>query len=122
MSQHPEDHSKIRVGITIGDMNGVGPEVIIKSFSDSRMLQLCTPIVYGSSKVISFYRKVLSDKDFNFNTIKSAGEIKNRKVNLINCWNEEVKIEPGSANPVGGKYAFLSLEPLLCKIYCYYET
>ncbi len=110
MGQHSEDEEKIIVGVTIGDINGVGPEIIIKMFSDNRMLQLCTPVIYGSSKAISFYRKTLGESDFNFTTIKSAEEIKLRKLNLINCWDEEVTIETGNPTPTGGKYAFTALQ------------
>ena len=66
MSQHPEDQNKIRVGITIGDMNGVGPEVIIKTLADTRMLQLCAPVIYGSAKISSYYRKALNIEEFNY--------------------------------------------------------
>jgi 4-hydroxythreonine-4-phosphate dehydrogenase len=110
MSQHPEDLNKIRVGITIGDMNGVGPEVVIKTFSDATMLQLCTPVIYGSGKVLSYYRKTLKIDDFNYNTIKSANEINLRKINLINCWQEEADIKMGIADPASGKFAFTSLQ------------
>ena len=68
MSQHPEDKNKIRVGITIGDMNGVGPEVIIKTLADTQMLQLCAPVIYGSGKIISYYRKALKIEEFNYST------------------------------------------------------
>jgi len=104
------DRSRIRVGITIGDINGVGPEVIIKTFSDNRMLTICTPVIYGSSKAISFYKKSLSQNEFNFNTINSIQEIKFKKVNLINCWEEEINIEPGTASATSGKYAFTALQ------------
>ncbi|MBK8846851.1 MAG: 4-hydroxythreonine-4-phosphate dehydrogenase PdxA [Bacteroidetes bacterium] len=105
-----DNEGKIRVGITIGDINGVGPEVVIKTFSDSRMSHVCTPVIYASNKSISHYRKLLNANDFNFNTIKSVNDIIWRKVNLINCWEEEIAIEPGQATTDGGKYAFKSLE------------
>ena len=104
------DHEyRPRIGITIGDLNGVGPEVIIKTFADTRMLQVCTPVIYGSSKVISFYRKTFNS-EFNYNTIRNTKEIINRKVNVINCWDEEVKIEPGRQSNVAGEYALKALE------------
>ena len=80
-----EQEGRIRVGISIGDVSGIGPEVVIKALSDSRMMQVCTPVIYGNSKVISLFRKTLNLQDFNFNTVKSAQEIIPRKVNLINC-------------------------------------
>ncbi|HEX5002959.1 MAG TPA: 4-hydroxythreonine-4-phosphate dehydrogenase PdxA [Bacteroidia bacterium] len=101
---------RVRVGITIGDINGVGPEIIINTFTDNRMHQVCTPVIYGQAKVLSFYRKVLNNNDFNFTTIHSIGEINDKKTNVINCWEEEVKIDPGVASPTGGKYAFTALQ------------
>lgn len=110
MSHSAESEDKVRVGITIGDVNGIGPEVIIKTFADNRMHQICTPVIYGSSKVISFYRKLMNNVEFNFTSIKSITELNHKRTNLINCWEEEVKIEPGQANATGGKYAFMSLQ------------
>ncbi|MEO5570693.1 MAG: 4-hydroxythreonine-4-phosphate dehydrogenase PdxA [Bacteroidia bacterium] len=105
-----ETEYKIKVGITIGDPNGIGLEVILKTFSDPVMLQVCTPIIYGSSKVLSFHRKALGINEFNYSTIRYHSEINSKKVNLINCWEEEVKIELGKPSETGGKYAFKSLE------------
>ena len=110
MSHPAETEDKVRVGITIGDVNGIGPEVIIKTFADNRMHQICTPVIYGSSKVFSFYRKLMNNVEFNFTSIKSITELNHKRTNLINCWEEEVKIEPGQANATGGKYAFMSLQ------------
>jgi 4-hydroxythreonine-4-phosphate dehydrogenase len=109
MSSH-EQEGRIRVGITIGDANGVGPEVIIKTFSDSRMLQVCTPVIYGSGKVFSFYRKLMNNQEFNYNTIKSIKEQIPRKLNLLNCWEEEIKIEPGTASLQTGNAALSALK------------
>ncbi|MEP7264776.1 MAG: 4-hydroxythreonine-4-phosphate dehydrogenase PdxA, partial [Bacteroidota bacterium] len=107
MSEH--EH-RPKIGITIGDYNGVGPEIIIKAFTDVHILQICTPVIYGSSKVISFYRKTLNNAEFNYNTIRSSREIIHKKVNVINCWEEEVNIVPGEASTVAGQYAFRALE------------
>ena len=63
---------KLRVGISIGDINGIGMEVIIKTFIDNRMMEICTPLVYGSSKVASLHLKTLDIQDFSFNVIKKA--------------------------------------------------
>ena len=101
---------KIKIGVSIGDINGVGLEVIIKTFADARMMELCTPIVYGSLKASANHRKVLGINDFSFNAIKDANEAHHKKANLINCWKEDVEISFGASNPDGGKYAFLSLE------------
>ncbi|WP_207422308.1 4-hydroxythreonine-4-phosphate dehydrogenase PdxA [Desertivirga brevis] len=101
---------KIKVGISIGDINGIGLEVIIKTLADHKILEYCTPIVYGSTKVASFYRKALSINDFNFNVINSSSAANPKRVNIINCWEEDVRVEPGVVNETGGKYAFISLE------------
>ncbi|SFS86620.1 4-hydroxythreonine-4-phosphate dehydrogenase PdxA [Sphingobacterium wenxiniae] len=101
---------KIKIGITIGDVNGIGLEVIIKSLVDSRVLEYFTPIVYGSTKVASFHRKAIGIQDFSFNVISSPEQANSKRPNMINCWQEDVKITLGEQNEVGGKYAFLSLE------------
>lgn len=104
------DKRNIRVGITIGDINGIGPEIIIKALKDTRYFSDFTPIIYGSAKVLSFYKKAINDQHFNFTSIKDANEAKGKKANVINCWSEEVKITPGETNTTGGEYAFKSLE------------
>ncbi len=101
---------KIKVGISIGDVNGIGLEVIIKTLLDKRLLDYCTPIVYGQTKVASFHRKTIGVDEFNFNVINTAAEAHPHRPNMINCWDEDVKIELGQATEIGGKYAFLSLE------------
>ena len=100
----------IKVGITLGDLNGVGPEIIVKALHDNRILTDIIPVVYGSNKVISHYKKQLNLHEFNYASCKSAAEINPKKVNIINVWQDEVQIEPGTANADGGKYALLSLE------------
>ena len=101
---------KIKVGVSIGDINGIGMEVILKTFKDKRMQELCTPIIFGSSKVASFHRKALGIEDFSFNIIKSIEDINPKKANLINCWKEESKIDLGKSTTEGGKFAFKSLQ------------
>lgn len=101
---------KIKVGISIGDVNGIGLEIIIKTLADAAVLDYCTPIVYGHTKVASFHRRSVNVHDLNFNVIAAASEAHHKKANIINCWEEDVKIDLGQNNEVGGKYAFLSLE------------
>ena len=101
---------KIKIGVSIGDVNGIGLEIIIKTFADTRMTDFCTPIVYGNTKIASYYRKNMGLNDFSFNVITDADQASDKKPNMINCWDEDVKITPGEANETGGKYAFLSLE------------
>lgn len=100
----------IKVGITIGDINGVGLEVIIKALSDSSVYANSIPIIYGSSKAVSFHKKAINKPDFQYLVIKGAEEAKPKKVNLINCWEEDVKIVLGEKNANGGDYALKSLQ------------
>lgn len=101
---------KVKIGISIGDINGIGLEVILKTLSNSAINDYCTTVVYGNTKVASFYRKALALGDFSFNVINDAEQASPKRANMINCWDEDVKIEPGVANSTGGKYAFLSLD------------
>ncbi|MFP5081244.1 4-hydroxythreonine-4-phosphate dehydrogenase PdxA [Pedobacter sp. JCM 36344] len=101
---------KIKIGISIGDVNGIGLEVIMKSLAELQILDYCTPIVYGHTKVVSYHRKALGMGDFVFNVISSPETANPKKVNMINCWEEDVKIDLGVANEIGGKYALTSLE------------
>jgi len=102
--------SKIKVGISIGDLNGIGMEVILKTFKDSRMIDFCTPIVFGSNKVASIHRKAVELQDFNFHTINTIEEAKAHKVNLLNCWKEDIEIKFGTATATSGEYAFQSIK------------
>ena len=101
---------KIIVGISQGDINGIGLEVIIKTFLDPQMLEICTPVVYSSLKTASFHRKALNIEDFSFNVIKDITEINHKRANLINVYEEDVNIELGKQTETGGKYALKSLE------------
>jgi 4-hydroxythreonine-4-phosphate dehydrogenase len=101
---------KLKIGISIGDVNGIGLEVIIKTLADARIFDYCTPIVYGHTKVASFHRKALDMGDFSFNVINTPAEAHPKRANMINCWEEDVKIELGETTETGGKYAFISLE------------
>lgn len=104
------EEAPIRVGITIGDINGIGPEVIIKAFRNPEMLVNCTPIIYATTKVIAFHKKAINDELMVYQGVKDANEAQDRKVNIVNCWQEPADIELGKANESGGKHAFLSLE------------
>lgn len=98
------------IGITIGDVNGIGPEIIIKSLEDNRLLKYFTPLIYGSSRVLSYYRKSIESKNFNFNQISELSRIADRKINVLNCWNDQIEIKPGESTPQAGELAFKSLE------------
>ncbi|WP_276479976.1 4-hydroxythreonine-4-phosphate dehydrogenase PdxA [Paraflavitalea pollutisoli] len=97
------------IGITVGDLNGIGTELIIKTFSDHRILEICTPVIFASNKVINFYRKGLADLNFNYQSLKDLTRITPKQVNIVNCWEEEVGITPGQLSETGGKYAIKSL-------------
>jgi 4-hydroxythreonine-4-phosphate dehydrogenase len=97
------------VGISIGDINGIGPELIIKTFSDSRITEFCTPVIFGSNKVINFYRKSMPDINFSFNITKDLQKLNVKQVNVFNCWEEDLDITPGQLTQTGGQYAVKSL-------------
>lgn len=97
------------IGFTCGDINGIGTELIIKTLSDLRLLEICTPVVFASNKVINFYRKSVPEIAFNFTSIKELSRVNHKQVNVYNCWEEEVAITPGVMSEVGGKYAIKSL-------------
>jgi len=101
---------KIKVGITLGDMNGIGPEIVIKALADNRILQSFTPVLYGSNRIINFYQKLLKGDEIKFQGIKSAEDSINKRVNLISITKEDIKIEPGEVTKFAGKLAFQSLE------------
>jgi len=98
------------IGITTGDINGIGPEIIIKALSDNRILDLCTPIVFSSNKVINYYRRIAVDHQLVFNSTKEMDKLNPKQVNVFNCWEEEVSIQPGVLTEAGGKYAVRSLQ------------
>src|SRR5689334_62552 len=98
------------IGISCGDINGIGIELIIKTFSDNRILEQCTPVIFASNKAINFYRKSTPEFNINYQSTKEFNRITPRQVNLFNCWEEEVMITPGTLNETGGKYGVLSLQ------------
>ncbi len=101
---------KLRIGITHGDINGIGCEVILKTLNDTRILELCTPVIYSSPKVIAYYRKALSLANLNTHSVRSAEEAQDDKINVVNCLNDEVRVEIGKSTPQGGEAALASLQ------------
>ena len=97
------------IGFSCGDVNGIGIEIIIKALSDNRLLEICTPVIFASNKVINFYKKAINDGNFNYQSAKELQRLNNKMVNVYNCWEEEVNITPGQLNDVGGLYAIKSL-------------
>jgi len=104
------DKKTIVAGITQGDINGIGYEIIMKALSDPTVTDLCVPVVYGSPKVAAYHRKVLNFAAFNFNNVRSAAEAHPKKINLINCLGDDVRVELGKSTPEGGQASFAALE------------
>lgn len=103
-------NNKIVVGITQGDINSISYEVIMKSLMDNRILDICIPVVYGSPKVAAYHRKALNIDNFSFNNVSSAKDASPRKANIINCIDENTRVELGKSTKEGGEAAYLALE------------
>lgn len=100
----------LKIGITQGDINGVGYEIILKTLADNRILENAVFIIYGSSKVAAFYKKQLEMDNLNFNIVRKAEEANPRRINIINCCNDEIKVEMGVPTKEAGEAAFKALE------------
>ncbi|MEQ1586947.1 MAG: 4-hydroxythreonine-4-phosphate dehydrogenase PdxA [Cyclobacteriaceae bacterium] len=101
---------KPRIGITLGDLNGIGPEVIIKALTDHRLLNLMTPVIYGSTKVLSFYRKLMNLEEFNYSQVKTKGQFFPKAINVVNCWEDLIEINPGQPSRQTAKAALICLK------------
>jgi 4-hydroxythreonine-4-phosphate dehydrogenase len=97
------------IGISVGDLNGIGTELILKTFSDHRLLEFCTPLIFGSNKLINFYRKSNPEMTFNYQNVKDATRVTPKQINVFNCWEEDVAVTPGQLTDIGGVYAIKSL-------------
>lgn len=102
-------HIKPKIGITTGDLNGVGIELILKTFTEHRLFELCTPIVFASNKAINFYKNISPKDNVQYTGTKDLNQLSGKGVQVFNCWEEEVKITPGEMNETGGKYGIRSL-------------
>ena len=100
---------KIKIGVSIGDLNGIGIEVILKTFKDNRIMDFCTPIIFGSNKIISQHKKILNIQESNFNIINSIKDVNYKKPNLLNISKEEIELTIGSASKKSGKFSFDSI-------------
>lgn len=98
------------IGFTAGDLNGIGIELIIKTLSDQRINELCTPVVFANSKTINFYKKTIGDINFSYSPVKDVYKLNTKQINLFTSWEEEVDINPGMLDERIGKYAFYSLK------------
>ena len=108
---------KLIVGITQGDGNGISYEVIIKALADERILDMCTPVIYGSSKIFGFYKKHIHNiENINTNVITSAKEVHQKRVNIVNCLPENVFVEPGQPTPESAKSAMTALDRAVADI------
>lgn len=101
---------KLKIGISAGDINGIGMEVILKTLEDKRILSLCTPVIYSSNKIVSYHKNTIEIEDITFHNAKDIQSLNPNAVNIINCWVDTVKINIGRPSEEGGKYAFMSLE------------
>jgi len=99
------DNQLYKIGITHGDLNGVGYEVIIKALADYAIMDICTPVVYGLAKAASYHRKYMEMPDFSFQFIKNIEQTSQKRPNLLNIYDEEVKIELGTSSKVAGQLA-----------------
>ncbi|MEO0468705.1 MAG: 4-hydroxythreonine-4-phosphate dehydrogenase PdxA [Bacteroidota bacterium] len=101
---------KIKIGITIGDVNGIGPELVVSAFQDQRLKEICVPILYGSSRVINIFRKVMGVEKFHYVIIQNPSQAQYRKLNVIECVPDLERIEIGKPSENGGKAAYLSVK------------
>lgn len=101
---------KPRVGITLGDYNGVGPETIIKVMQDKRIMNICTPIIYGSGKILTKYKRLLNIDNFGYHQFNSNSYLNEKKPNVVNCWADPQELLPGRVTEEAGKCAFLSIQ------------
>lgn len=109
--------NKVVVGISQGDLNGIGLEIILKTLSDPAISEICVPILFSSQKTVSYFKKMLNLEEFNFNPLKDFNQINTKKPNVFICYEEEVTIELGKATALSGKYAKLSLEAATQALY-----
>jgi len=104
---------KPKIGISLGDLNGIGPEVVIKALADNRLLNMATPVIYGSARVLSFYRKLMNLEEFNYSQVKNKGQFFHKTINVVNCWEEVIEINPGQPSKETGKAALMSLKKVV---------
>lgn len=101
---------RVKIGITIGDINGIGLEVILKAVCDRRILSFCIPVIYGSSKVVSYHKNIVRLEEFPISFVRDIHQLDENAVTVINCWNDNVRIALGQITEEGGQFALQSLE------------
>ncbi|MCH4155571.1 MAG: 4-hydroxythreonine-4-phosphate dehydrogenase PdxA [Muribaculaceae bacterium] len=104
------NEKKIRVGITHGDTNGIGLEVILKTLANPQMVELCTPVLYSSSRIMTYHRKAIEMPAVPFTSVRSAQDVRDGVNNIVEIFPDEVKVEIGTPSEIGGRAAFISLE------------
>lgn len=109
MNHSSEENNNISIGITLGDINGIGPEVVIKSLANIKLTKQVNFVIYGHGKVLSHYKKALNIDDFTFHQAKKGDRLNHQKINVINCWDSHIEVKPGEDNSDGGKCALASL-------------
>ena len=100
----------MRIGISIGDINGIGLEVIIKTLSNSSITNLCTPVIYGNSKVVAYHKNIVGIPEFNYQNAKNIGGISKGKINVVNCWQDQANVTLGIVTADAGRFAHKSLD------------
>lgn len=111
--KYSKDYKRLKLGISQGDINGISYEVIIKSLVDNRILDLFTPILYGSSKIVAYHRKALNITNFSMNNIKSPADANHKRANIINCLDDNIRVELGKSTQMAGEASYLSLEKVI---------
>ncbi len=102
---------RLVIGISLGDYNGIGPEVILKALQNNRLQKICTPVIYGSMRILNRYRNLLDFKDWTLNGIQSIGQISHKLTNVITCWPDQTQeIQPGQVTPEAGQAALACLQ------------
>lgn len=101
---------KPKIGITIGDINGIGPEVLIKVLQDKRMLDICTPVIFSNSKVLAYHKNIVKPRNFQFKSISDLNQIEIGKINVFNAWEGNIDFSLGEANETGGQFAKISID------------
>lgn len=103
--------NKPLIGISLGDYNGIGPEIILKALGSPRILKWCTPVIYGSKKVLDFYRQKLELKDWSIKIVDNLNQVQEGQSYLVKAWDDkDTVVEPGKVTPEAGKAAFDCLE------------
>ena len=108
---------KYKIGITLGDINGIGPEVILKTLSNPKLLDLFIPIIYGSGKVLGYHKNIIKDSSLSFVSISNTKQATEGKINVINAYHENVNINLGKATEESGKFAYVCLDAAVNDLY-----